>query len=218
MNEDVIAIFPLPNVVFFPKTILPLHIFEPRYCQMIRDTIKNKQLIGMFLLQEGWQEDYYGNPPIHPIGCAGEMIHMEALPEGKYDIVLRGLYRARPLEVIQEFPYRRARVEVLDETINEETAKVDQMKEKLFATFQKLVSLNSPENPTPQFESSGFVEIVNQIATDLPMELETRYELLKTDDLYARSELVYQLLQKRISVLDWTSRFSRLRPEDPNKN
>src|SRR5512145_2848155 len=109
MNEDVIAIFPLPNVVFFPKTILPLHIFEPRYCEMIRDTIKSRQLIGMFLLKDGWQEDYYGNPPIHSVGCAGEMIHIESLPEGKYDIVLRGLYRARPLEIVQEFPYRKAR-------------------------------------------------------------------------------------------------------------
>jgi Lon protease-like protein len=172
----------------------------------------------MFLLQEGWQEDYYGNPPIHPIGCAGEMIHIEELPEGKYDIVLRGLYRARPLEIIQEFPYRRARIEVLDETMNEEAAKVDEMKQKLFATFQKLVLLNSPENPPPEFESSGFTEIVNQIATDLPMELEMRYELLKTDDVYVRSELVYQLLQKRISAIDWTSRFSHLRPDDPNQN
>ncbi len=218
MNEDVIAIFPLPNVVFFPQTILPLHIFEPRYCEMIRETIENKQLIGMFLLQEGWQEDYYGNPPIHPIGCAGEMIHIEALPEGKYDIVLRGLYRVRPLEVVQEFPYRRARVEVLSETIDEEEDKVEQLKQKLFGTFQKLASFASPDIQLPDLENSTCVEIVNQISTDLPMDLEARYELLRIDDVYVRGELVYNLLKKRISAMDWTSRFSHLRPEDPNKN
>jgi Lon protease-like protein len=218
MNEDVIAIFPLPNIVFFPNTILPLHIFEPRYCEMIRDTIENKQLIGMFLLQEGWQEDYYGNPPIHPIGCAGEMIHLEALPEGKYDIVLRGVYRVRPIEMVQEFPYRRSRIEVLSDDVDEETDRVKKMKKKLFGTFQKLAEFTSQGSQMNNIENAGFTEIVNQIATDLPMELETRYQLLQLDDVYLRSEMVYQLLQKRVSALDWTSRFSHLRPDDPNQN
>lgn len=215
MNEDVIAIFPLPTVIFFPKTLLPLHIFEPRYLQMIQDTIATKQLIGMFLLDEGWQENYYGNPSIHPIGCAGEMIHVETLPDDKYDIVLRGLYRVRPIEVVQEFPYRKARVEVLPEILNEEPAKVEQMRKKLLAGFEKI----EPEGlKLLESEAPDFTEVVNQIANQLPMELETRFELLKMDDIYLRAESVYQILSKRISVLDWTQRFAHLRPEDPNKN
>jgi len=218
MNEDVIAIFPLPNVILFPKTLLPLHIFEPRYCEMVRDTWATKQLIGMFLLQEGWQDDYYGNPPVHPIGCAGEMIHMEALPEGKYDIVLRGLYRVRPLEMVQEFPYRKARVEVLPELLTEEPAKVKQMRENLLSSFQKLASFDPQELQISESQDPDFAEVVNQIATQLPMELETRFELLKTDDVYLRAESVYQFLSKRISILEWTQRFAHLRPVDPNQN
>ena len=111
------------------------------------------------------------------------MIHIEALPEGKYDIALRGLYRVRPLEIVQEFPYRRARVQVVNESINEEAQKIEEMKQKLFETFKTLVLFNAPENPIPELEKTDFTEIVNQIATDLPMELETRYELLRIDDV-----------------------------------
>lgn len=215
MNEDLIAIFPLPNVIFFPKTLLPLHIFEPRYRQMVQDTITTKQLIGMFLLEDGWQENYYGNPTIHSIGCAGEMIHVETLPDGKFDIVLRGLYRVRPIEVVQEFPYRKARVEVLPEILTEGPAKVQRMTENLMSEFKKIdpegLNLLEPEEP-------DFAEVVNHIANQLPMELETRFELLKIDDVYLRAEAVYELLSKRISALDWTRRFEHLRPEDPNKN
>jgi Lon protease-like protein len=215
MNEDLIAIFPLPNVIFFPKTLLPLHIFEPRYRQMVQDTIATKQLIGMFLLEDGWQENYHGNPTIHSIGCAGEMIHVETLPDGKFDIVLRGLYRVRPIEVVQEFPYRKARVEVLPEILTEEPAKVQRMTENLMSEFEKIdpegLKLLESENP-------DFAEVVNYIANQLPMELETRFELLKIDDVYLRAESVYELLAKRISILDWTNRFAHLRPDNPNKN
>jgi len=214
MNEDLIAIFPLPNVIFFPKTLLPLHIFEPRYRQMVQDTIATKQLIGMFLLEDGWQENYYGNPSIHSIGCAGEMIHVETLPDGKFDIVLRGLYRVRPIEVVQEFPYRKARVEVLPEILTEGPAKVQRMTENLMSEFTKI----EPEGLKLLESDSDFAEVVNHIANELPMELETRFELLKIDDVYLRAESVYELLSKRNSALDWTNRFAHLRPEDPNQN
>lgn len=215
MNEDLIAIFPLPNVIFFPKTLLPLHIFEPRYRQMVQDTIATKQLIGMFLLEDGWQENYYGNPSIHSIGCAGEMIHVETLPDGKFDIVLRGLYRVRPIEVVQEFPYRKARVEVLPEVLTEGPVKVQSMTENLMSEFKKI----DPDGlQLLESEQPDLSEVVNHIANQLPMELETRFELLKIDDVYLRAELVYELLSKRSSALDWTQRFAHLRPEDPNKN
>ncbi|HZR47414.1 MAG TPA: LON peptidase substrate-binding domain-containing protein [Candidatus Manganitrophaceae bacterium] len=63
-----IPIFPLPNVVFFPKTYLPLHIFEPRYCQMVEEALAAERVIGMVLLKEGWEKDYDQNPPVYEIG------------------------------------------------------------------------------------------------------------------------------------------------------
>jgi hypothetical protein len=88
---DVIPIFPLPNVVFFPRLPLPLHIFEPRYRAMVRDAVRGRRLIGMALLQPGWEGDYEGRPPIYPTGTVGEVVRVDELPDGRFNIVLLGL-------------------------------------------------------------------------------------------------------------------------------
>ena len=60
-----IPIFPLPNVTFFPQTVLPLHVFEPRYVEMVANCLRGDKLMGVALLREGWQKDYFGQPPIY---------------------------------------------------------------------------------------------------------------------------------------------------------
>jgi len=70
-------LFPL-NVVLFPGMALPLHIFEPRYREMVADAVDSDRLIGMVLLRDGWQRLDDPNPPIFPIGCAGRIIHVAA--------------------------------------------------------------------------------------------------------------------------------------------
>ena len=66
-------IFPIPNLVFFPKTFLPLHIFEPRYLKMVLDAESNEKIICMTLLEEGYEDDYEGSPSIHKVGSLGYM-------------------------------------------------------------------------------------------------------------------------------------------------
>ena len=108
-----IPIFPLPNVVLFPQVFLPLHIFEPRYRQMVADAIDGERLIGMVLLREGWQRHASPNPPIFPIGCAGRITHVASLPDGRYNIVLRGVDRFRVLDEDQSRAYRIGAIELL---------------------------------------------------------------------------------------------------------
>jgi len=217
-HEDVIAVFPLPNVVFFPKTNLPLYIFEPRYCEMVRETMQNKQLIGIFLLQPGWQEDYYGNPPVYSIGCAGELIHVEDLPEGKFNIVLRGLYKTRTVEVMKEFPYRTARVEVIPETLKEENDKVTPLKNDLVADFQKIAKQFENFDPSAITKLTDFQEIINLIVVTLQFDVETKQQLLEENDLFVRAQYLRELVRKQVSFFDWTQRFGHLRPTDPNSN
>ncbi len=88
---DVIPVFPLPNVVFFPRMPLPLHVFEPRYREMVRDAARGPRLIGMALLRGDWEADYYGTPPIYATGTVGELVRLEELPDGRFNIVLRGV-------------------------------------------------------------------------------------------------------------------------------
>src|SRR5205085_9622463 len=113
--SDLLPLFPLPNVVLFPNVFLPLHIFEPRYREMVADAIAADRLIGMVLLRPGWDRDYEGRPPVFPIGCSGVMTHVERLADGRYNIVLRGLERFRIGEENHERSYRRAVVEPLHE-------------------------------------------------------------------------------------------------------
>jgi Lon protease-like protein len=105
---EIIPIFPLPNVVFFPRMPLPLHIFEPRYRDMVRDAARGARLIGMALLRGDWQQEYYGRPPIFAAGTVGEMVRVEELPDGRFNIVLRGLREFRIVREIERASYREA--------------------------------------------------------------------------------------------------------------
>ncbi len=101
--------FPLPTVVLFPDVFLPLHIFEPRYREMVDDALASDRLIGMVLLRDGWEGEYDGCPPVYPVGCSALITHFEKLPDGRYNIVLRGLERFRIVDEDNTRAYRRAR-------------------------------------------------------------------------------------------------------------
>src|SRR5919198_1094637 len=93
--SDLLPLFPLPNVVLFPNVFLPLHIFEPRYREMVEDSVRGDRIIGMVLLRPGWEKDYEGRPAVYPIGCAGVITHSERLADGRFNIVLRGMEKFR---------------------------------------------------------------------------------------------------------------------------
>ncbi len=111
---DIIPVFPLPNVVLFPRVQLPLHIFEPRYRAMVRDVVKAEPpLIGMALLRGEWQDQYEGNPQVFPTGCVGKVVKTVPLPDGRFNILLQGLREYRIQEEFHDKSYRQARVEWL---------------------------------------------------------------------------------------------------------
>ena len=113
--SDLLPIFPLPTTVLFPNVFLPLHVFEPRYRQMVAEALENDRLIGMVLLRSGWESNYEGRPPVFSIGCSGVITHVERLPDGRYNIVLRGLERFRIASEDHSRSYRLATVEPLAE-------------------------------------------------------------------------------------------------------
>src|SRR5476649_2585299 len=113
--SDLLPLFPLPNVVLFPNVFLPLHIFEPRYREMVADALASDRMIGMVLLRPGWDHDYEGRPPIYRIGCSGVLTHTERLPDGRYNLVLRGVERFTIVAEDAALSYRRAAIEPLVE-------------------------------------------------------------------------------------------------------
>jgi len=107
---SIIPVFPLPNVVLFPGVPLPLHIFEPRYRDMVRDAAQGYEIIGMTLLRGDWQARYEGNPDVFATGCAGKLVNVEALPDGRFNIVLHGLREFSVRRHIFDKSYRQAEV------------------------------------------------------------------------------------------------------------
>ncbi len=106
-----VPLFPLPNAVLFPGVPLPLHIFEPRYRAMVRDVQRGEaKLIGMVLLRGEWRRDYYGSPEIYAVGCAGRLVSVEPLADGRYNILLHGVREFAVVAERSQHPYREATV------------------------------------------------------------------------------------------------------------
>jgi Lon protease-like protein len=109
-----VPIFPLPSAVLVPGGHLPLHVFEPRYRAMIADLLAADRVLGVALLAPGWEADYQGRPPVEPVLGVGFVQGDELLPDGRYNILVHGVLRARILEELPPTrPYRRVRAEPL---------------------------------------------------------------------------------------------------------
>jgi len=102
-----LPIFPLPNVQLFPHALLPLHVFEPRYRDMLRDAMAGERLIAIAALEPGYDADYQGRPPVRPVIGVGRIVGFEPLGDGRANIVLRGVARAHiERELPPDEPYR----------------------------------------------------------------------------------------------------------------
>jgi uncharacterized protein len=108
---SIIPLFPLPNLVLFPGIAVPLHIFEPRYREMVADVSGSHGMVGMMLLKGEWERDYYAYPDIFSIGCAGKISGLVRLPDGRYNLALNGISEFRVVREIREKSYRQAQVE-----------------------------------------------------------------------------------------------------------
>ena len=186
-----ISIFPLPNVVFFPHTLLPLHIFEPRYRQMLADCLAGERRLAVVLLRPGWEEEYYGRPAVYTVAGAGEIIQAEMLPDGRSNIVLRGLGRiVVEGEVFSPKPYRIARASWLDDVypaggegeLAPLTERLRQMCGKLLSTLPEpvpgLVELLTDRDPPGAF--------VDRVGSLVMHEMEARQRLLELNDVEQR--------------------------------
>ena len=109
-----VPLFPLPNAVLFPRAVLPLHVFEPRYRAMVGDALGGERLIAIALLHPGHEDLHRTNKaPINPVTCVGRILNHEQMEDGKYNIVLQGLCRARIRQEHADGTYREAMMECM---------------------------------------------------------------------------------------------------------
>jgi Lon protease-like protein len=199
MSPIAIPIFPLPSVVLFPNVFLPLHIFEGRYRQMVADALAGDRLIGMTLLKAGYEDDYEGRPPIYPVGCSGVITHVERLPDGRFNMVLRGVEKFRILGEEDPGPgqlYRRALIEPLADEIHEFE------RESLSAERRRLEALLAPLFERARHESllpPGMpdADLVNALSQYLEFDPIERQALLEQPGPLARCRAMLDLLELR---------------------
>jgi uncharacterized protein len=110
-RPNIIPIFPLPNFVLFPGVTVPLHIFEPRYREMVSDVSRTHGIIGMMMLKGDWEREYHDYPDIFTVGCAGRIASLEQLPDGRYNLQLAGTSEFRIGREVRTRSYRQAEIE-----------------------------------------------------------------------------------------------------------
>jgi hypothetical protein len=161
---------------------------------MVADALKGDHVIGMIMLQPGYEKDYEGRPPIRDIGCAGTIAESQQLPDGRYVILLRGLTTFRVLSEDQSKPYRLAKVQAVPEVLkNEELGPLSTARERIAQLLVAVLPLDA-QPPDPALDDAEFVNVTAQ---NLRMPEADRQQLLESNSVLARARALVQRLAAR---------------------
>lgn len=213
-------IFPLSNVVFFPETFLPLHVFEPRYRRMVDEVLEAERMIAMVLARE---ERPPGAPPaIHRLGSVGRVEVAEPLEGGRWRIVLKGIARVE-LGDLRETPggFFTADLRVLGEALPDmQDPRVADAKARFLLTARRYgEQVLAGEYGENYFNDVvPYRTLVNRAASILRVGVEEKQRLLTVDDLGERARRVEERMDDQIEGQLATERFERRRPPDPRLN
>ena len=214
-GEFLLPLFPLPNIVFFPHTRLPLHVFEPRYRKMVSDALESDSRFGIVLLRGGWEADYFGAPAVYPFGTLGTIERAEPLEDGRYNIIVRGDVRFRILEEVSREPYRTARV-VAEPEIERSAEQAYAQREWLADLSRQYLRYLPDQTAVPEIETVNLDALTNALIMSLNLDVEEKQKLLELSDVVARAEQIGNELSNRIESLRFLAPFRR--STDPTQN
>ena len=187
--------FPIPGAILFPRAQLPLHIFEPRYREMVRNAVDSEGLIAIVQPQLVEVEDD-SKQPLYPVGCVGEIVGLEELEDGRFNIVLNGSNRFRIVgEIDLETPYRNADLDVgaFDDREPEplaiaHRAEVEREARRLGDALGLAVDWSAVSRLDDEM-------LVNAIAQVAPFDVSAKQALLESEGLDERADLLVQLMR-----------------------
>lgn len=211
--DGVARLFPLPNLVLFPHVVQGLHLFEPRYRQLAADTLAGDGLFALAVLKPGWEADYDGAPALEPYACLGHVIRHEKLPDGRYNLHLRGVSRIRLLDEIEtDSPYRIANSVVVADAVSGDVPTLAAARKALAATVFTRVEAASGTHKqlTELFASeSPLGHVCDVLAYALPLSHELKCSLLaETRPLERAAILTHALGAVRTSSRKFPPEFS----------
>ncbi len=207
-GEFLLPIFPLPNVVFFPQTRLPLHIFEPRYRQMVREAMEGEERIGIVLPRPGWESAYFAAPPVCRFGTLGAIEHALPLNDGRFNILLRGDVRFEILEEVSTRPYRTARVVARPEVLGDPQEALLH-REWLAELARQYLTFLPGQIAVPEIATAGLEPLTNALIMSLNLNAEEKQSLLEAEQLFERAERIGAQLEARIESLQFLGPFRR---------
>ncbi len=197
--SGIARLFPLPNLVLFPHVMQPLHIFEPRYCDLMREAMAGDRLIAMALLAPGWESDYEGRPLLYPVACLGRVSAHHRLPDGSYNLLLTGLKR---IEIVRELPpdkaFREAEVNIRDDfypASGPDVARAlrSRLHEAVLRILPALVKAHGQVTPLTE-EGVPLGLLTDLVGYMLDIPLADKQELLAESNVHRRAEMLLEHL------------------------
>ncbi|HYS16826.1 MAG TPA: LON peptidase substrate-binding domain-containing protein [Candidatus Binatia bacterium] len=198
-----LPIFPLPDVTFFPHTLLPLHVFEARYRAMVTDALARDRRLAVVKLKPGFEASYAGKPAVHAVAGAGEIVSWERLATGRYNILVKGEWRVRiESERPSDTLYRIVTAQPLDEVAptTDAAAALARIRD---ACGRLLQALDRPPDLLDTALASGQLPgvIADRIAAAVVPDAGLRQELLETLDVSRRLERLGLALEQLVNEL-----------------
>tara|TARA_B100000700_G_scaffold39082_1_gene39169 strand:+ start:3934 stop:4578 length:645 start_codon:yes stop_codon:yes gene_type:complete len=191
-----ISVFPLSNFIFFPNTNVPLNIFEPRYIEMINDSMKSSRLIGMVQPKKNMEGSTDG---LYDIGCLGKITSFSETEDGRYLIVLNGLSRFKIIEEIKNDKlYRECKIS-FEEFENDTNTNKDDIKfsdlKLIFKDFKSFFEKRGFVINWNELEKQSLEQTINALAMASPFSLEEKQILLETKNLSLRKDKLEEILK-----------------------
>jgi len=207
-------LFPLGHVALLPQQVLPLHIFEPRYRQMVEHALDGSGQIAMAVFEgDQWKREYHGRPALRPAVCIGQIIHHEKTEDGRYNIVLQGVCRAR---ITEEAPgdaerlYRVATLQPIGLPSEADQARLSDARERLAGRLSDgpLRRLKAAGPISEYFERAEFptAALMELISFTLVNQADLRYRLLAEGDAVARAGIIEQELDALSRLIERADR------------
>ena len=197
----VLPLFPL-NQVLFPGQEQALHIFEPRYRQLVQETIDESTPFGIALIREG--HEVGGGATTHDVGCAVQLKHVQGLPDGRFNIVCQGTQRFRVLAPLGEDPYLRAEVEFLPDPQDADDEPAAGLTPAVAAQFRRYAALTLALQDSWQRQIPHPIRPVpfaDYVAARLDVSAPVKQEVLKEPSAFRRLEFLLRVLQKENEAL-----------------
>jgi Lon protease-like protein len=221
-----LGVFPLPHVVLFPDTLLPLHVFEPRYRALVKSALEGSGRFVMAILKPGYEDDYHGSPDVYRCACAGRIVDHELLPDGRSDLILQGERVVEIEEFVSDAPFRTARVRARTRDLSfvegpGASDRIDELQQLLEEACPGCVEALA-ERMTCDTEAERGLQLLHTIAMHLPVGVPRKIDWLCQPGTLKRWQAIRETLKRmgaERNLREHTiARYSDQQPSDPNRN